>query len=348
MKKVLISTFTMDVGGLENFLMNIVKNIDKEKFEIHFTLNQLPKNKKNLDVLNRLGVKYHVIGNLKPNPIKFCENYSKVLDVYGPFDAVHINLEQMGGIPAAIARKKGVNNRYVHTHTTNLNAFHNRILLPFYRYLINKNATGLLACGDEAGKYIFGNDKKFHVIKNGLNINEFLNDKNKVRSYRIAQVGRLSQEKNQMFSLDLISKLDKKYTLDFYGEGDFLDELKCYSDKIYVSNRVNFKGLATDVAKVYSKYDFIILPSLFEGVPFVLIEAQASGCHAFVSSNVSTESDLGLSLLTFLDLDVDDWVSEISEYIITKPSMESITCAFEKNGYNIISTIKVLERLYEK
>ena len=80
----------------------------------------------------------------------------------------------------------------------------------------------------------------------------------------------------------------------------------------------------------------------------MLIEAQASGCHAFVSSNVSTESDLGLSLLTFLDLDVDDWVSEISEYIITKPSMESITCAFEKNGYNIISTIKVLERLYEK
>ena len=350
-KKILICTFSMGVGGMENFLKNIVENIDYRKFEVFFTINEEPKDKRYIEVLQKKGVEFFYVGNMKPNPIQYIKNIKKILKDKGPFDVVHTNLEYQGAMVLFIARMEGIKHLIAHSHTTNVTTKYNKLLMPIYRYMFRKNSNYRLACGPEAGQYMFGNNCEFEIMKNGINVPLFVKQNiQKVESLKIGQIGRLSNEKNQIFSINLIKQLHKKgrmYQLYFLGDGPdkefLLEEIK----KNNLSEYIHFLGIKDNIHEWYNKFDFLVLPSLYEGVPFALLEAQCSGTFTLASNNVSRESDLNLGLIDFVQLDINIWTEKILNYKIEFVDNCKIEKKFMEEGYDLKQVICRLGEIYE-
>lgn len=350
-KKVLICTFSMGIGGMENFLKNVVEKIDYSKFEVFFAINQEPEDKRYIEILKKRGVKVFYVGNMRPNPIQYIKNIKKVLKNNGPFDVVHTNLEYQGSLVLYIAKKVGVKNLIAHSHTTNVSTRYNQLLMPIYRYMFKKNSTHRLACGVEAGKYMFGNDCEFEVIKNGIDVSLFIRSNiQKEELLKIGQIGRLSPEKNQIFSINLIKKLHekgKKYHLYFLGDGVEKDRLLLEIKKLELLDYIHFMGTQEHIEKWYSQFDFVILPSFYEGVPFALLEAQCSGTFTFASENVAKESDLDLGLVSFTRLDLDIWTKKILDFRSSFVNNSVIENSFKNQGYDLNQVINRLEVIYE-
>ena len=351
-KRILICTFSMGIGGMENFLKNIVENIDKNRFELVFAINSQPKNLNNIEILEKNSVKIIYVGNMRPNFFRYIKNIKNIFEVEGPFDVVHTNLEYQGSIVLGIAKKYGVKKRIAHSHTTNVTTGYNQLLMPLYRYLFKHNANYFLACGIKAGNYMFGKKNNFEVIKNGIDVSKFL--KNNIRresQLKIGQIGRLSKEKNQKFSIDLLMQLHKngyRYNLYFIGDGPDKAELIKQSIDYELSEYVHFLGMKSDMENWYCQFDFLILPSLYEGVPFALLEAQSSGVFTFASNNIAEESDLGLKLIEFLPLELSKWVDKIRDFHITYLENTKIEDTIKSKGYCLYDIVAKLEDIYEK
>lgn len=351
-KRVLICTFSMGIGGMENFLKNIVENIDKNKFELVFAINSEPEIKNNIKILENNLIKIIYVGNMRPNFFKFIKNIENILKKEGPFDVVHTNLEYQGSIVLGIAKKYGVKKRIAHSHTTNVTTGYNQLLMPLYRYLFKRNANYFLACGYKAGNYMYGKKVDFEVIKNGIDVSMFLKNNIKRKSQiKIGQIGRLSKEKNQSFSIDLLKQLHEKgykYNLYFIGDGSNKTDLVNQVMNYDLSEYVHFLGMKHDMENWYNKFDFLLLPSLYEGVPFALLEAQCSGVFTFASNNIAEESDLGLDLIEFLPLELSKWVEKICNYNIKYLDDEKIEETFKNKGYSLYDIVARLEDIYEK
>lgn len=350
-KKVLICTFSMGVGGMETFLKNIVNTIDKNKFEIKFAINQEPIDKTYINILKENNIKFEYIGNVRPNPYKYLKRMNNFMMKEGPFDVIHTNLEYQGALVLMLAKKNNIKKRIAHSHTTNVTTFYNKLFMPLYRFLFRKYATTFFACGEEAGEYMFGRNINFKVIKNGIDVNKFLNfsvaEKKKLC---IGQIGRLSKEKNQLFSIKIIEELHKrgkKFHLYLIGDGPERSNIEKEINEKELNSYVHLLGMQNDIAKFYHQFNIFLLPSLYEGVPYALLEAQGSSAFTFASQNVSKESDLGLGLLEFVPLDVNQWVEKILTFEERTISNDEILKTFEEKGFNLNSVIKILEVEYE-
>ena len=168
---------------------------------------------------------------------------------------------------------------------------------------------------------------------------------------KIGQIGRLSKEKNQKFSIDLLMQLHKngyRYNLYFIGDGPDKAELIKQSIDYELSEYVHFLGMKSDMENWYCQFDFLILPSLYEGVPFALLEAQSSGVFTFASNNIAEESDLGLKLIEFLPLELSKWVDKIRDFHITYLENTKIEDTIKSKGYCLYDIVAKLEDIYEK
>lgn len=350
-KKVLICTFSMGIGGMENFLKNVVEKINKEKFELTFAINSEPQDKSNIIFLHEHGIKVRYVGNMRPNVFRYIKNIKKIIINEGPFDIIHTNLEYQGSIVLGVAKKYGIKKRIAHSHTTNVNVSYNKIMMPIYRLLFKKNANCFLSCGKEAGKYMFGDKIQFKIINNGINVEKFSNQ-NKLRTiqYKIGQIGRLNNEKNQQFSIELLRKLHsvgKYYHLYFIGDGPDKDRLMSLVAEYGLVEYVHFMGIQLNIEQLYNKFDFLLLPSLFEGLPFALLESQCSGVFTFASDNISHESDMGLKLVDFIPLEIDIWLNKILKYRINYVDTNEIRDAYRNKGFDLEGIVKELEVIYD-
>lgn len=304
MKKILHIIHGLNIGGAENFIFNILSNIDSKKFRFDFAIqNPQIGHQEFKKLIEETGGKIYVITDFRRNILKEYRELSEILA--NGYDYVHIHMNAFVNPIPAIAASRFPNKVIIHSHNT-----HNgsggtiaRILHLINRRLFLKKRFIRLACGTEAGKWMF-NHKDFKVMDNAVNLSRFRFNQNAANSIRqkyaladepiIGHMGRFVPEKNQKFILQIFSQMkatqpNSKTKLMLCGDGPMRKEVMELARNSGVSNDVIFTGNITDPEMYYSAFDCFILPSWFEGLAFVAIEAQASGLKVIASDTNTSE-----------------------------------------------------------
>lgn len=275
------------------------------------------------------------------------------------FDIVHVhgNSNTMA-IELLAAQIAGCKVRISHAHNTRTNniVLH-RLLSPFFKEAV----TNRFACGIDAGNWLYS-DKDFYVVNNGIDFNKYKFNNEKRKEVRnslgiskndilIGHVGSFNYQKNQKFLIDVISELGQQYKLLFLGDGEERKKVQEIVKTRNISNRVIFMGNVSDVSKYLNAIDIFTLPSHFEGLPFSLIEAKASGLPCILSDKISKEADLA-SMIYFLSIENPvKWknkIIELSEERVNRSSNSKNSIEELSNkGYSIKQNIVEMNNRYD-
>lgn len=294
-------------NGVASYAMNYFRNIDKDKFHIDF-ITGVNEESIYYDEIKNAGSQIYYIPKMGiKNIIEVRKKIKKFLKENATkYDIIHCHVLNMGAFYLYYAKKYGIKTRILHSHVTKtadskIHEIRNKILLPF---AIN-NANYFFACSADAGKKIF-KGKDFTVINNAIDGRKFeynekfrkeIREKYNIseQSIVIGNIGRLCNQKNQKFLIDVYKKIMTKNSdtkLFIIGNGPLEGELKKYVKDTKMENNVIFEKPTNCVEKFYQAFDIFVLPSIYEGLGIVLIEAQVSGLPCVVSDVIPEEAQI--------------------------------------------------------
>lgn len=351
----------MDRGGAESYIMNTLRHIDRKKFHCDILVFMPPRDGKEYayaDELKELGVKIiKVEDNRFRHPRRFMRDVEKILRD-GKYDAVHSHIDFMSCLTLSAARKAGIEKRFSHSHSTNNSKIDNimtKIVCKILRAGLNRNVTTRLACGKDAGEFLYGKNKDFTIIPNGIDLQKFRYNANTRRMMRaklqldddaivFLNIGRFEAAKNQEQLINIFAdyyRKDKRARLVIIGEGSLEQNIRDKIASERLEDVVTMLPAQDDVWRFYSMSDLFLLPSLFEGVPTVGIEAQANGMKCLFSTNVPPEAKL-LDETVFIPLE-DNWTPfmKLSDRKRSDALFDS-----KVQAYDIEKTVLKLEDVY--
>ena len=260
-------------------------------------------------------------------------------------------------MPLKAAKKANIPVRIAHSHNTSIDKDFKYLLKQYFRSRITTVATDYCTCGQEAGKFLFGN-KDFAFIPNAIEVDKFLYDKdlrNKKRAelgikdeFVVGHVGRISYQKNHKLLIEIFNsllKLERNALLILVGVGEKEEEIKKQIHELGLDSKVKFLGNRSDVNELYQAMDVFVMPSFFEGVPVVGIEAQFSDLPCIFSDRVPKEVKFN-SKTQFVKLEaaLDEWVKSIER---TKNiERNSNAKDLQNSQYDIKVAHSILENYY--
>lgn len=367
-KRILHVTGAMNVGGTETMLVNLYRKINNNiQFDFISYSNEEAYYDKEIKDLGG-----NVIRLKPPSEVGFIEavkDIKKVIKENGPYNAVHTHMLFNCGIAMIAAYLSRAKVRVSHAHTTSddSTSFVRKVYIAVMRFFIKLFSTDFLACSDAAGKYLFGNsvttNKRYKMLPNYIDYEKFINcnDKNSIRKELgirnddivICHIGRFITAKNHKFLIDIISEMiqnDDKVKLILVGTGDLRNEIEAKVKDLGIESNVYFTGLRDDISNILNNSDLFILPSIYEGLGLVLLEAQASNLPCLVSEAVQPEVDLGIGLVKKLNLSygAKTWAHEASSLIKENKNKNiNIINAVKEKKYDLNSILNNLLSVYK-
>lgn len=347
----------MEAGGIQAFLMNLYRNIDRNKIQFDFLVEYEEKEFYDDEIISLGGRIYYTNFRKTLNVIKFKKTLSNILKEHPEYKIVHIHATAIGKICTDVARKSGVKTIIAHTHSNSAVKdwkYYPKILL---RKLYTHGPTDFFACSEDAGKYTFKN-KKFTVIYNAIDIDKFLFKQEVRENFRkelniedkfvIGNIGRLHKEKNQSFLIDIFYEIQKKKEnaiLLIVGKGPLKNELAEKVRILGIDNKVYFLEDRKDIERIYQGIDVFVLPSFYEGLGIVAIEAQASGLPVIASTGVAKEANITDNIQNIdLSESIDVWVEAICKTKVkNRKDIENIV---RNSKFNIKNNAKFLQEFY--
>lgn len=352
MKRIFMVGYSGNKGGVETYIDQLTKALPEYEFIL-----SLPEMNIDGKTWHRPLNRHHYAGYRLFWRRFFREN---------SFDAVYYNACDIVSIDMLrFAKYAGVPVRILHSHCTENQQFIHKHKNPLHfasermnRKTLDRYATHLLACSETAGEWMFGK-RKYTVISNGIDADQFRyreEDRKAIREqYGIGDhllvgvVGRLSAQKNPAFALKILEALfrqEPSARAVFAGDGDLREETMKKARKARIQDRILFPGAVENVAEWMAAMDVLLMPSLFEGLPFVLIEAQASGLPCVVSASVTREADLtGLLRYVALNDSPEEWARELTA--CAKQERRDYTAQIVSAGYSIQHTAAQVKDMIE-
>jgi glycosyltransferase EpsF len=369
LKRVLHIVSSMDRGGAETLIMNIYRNLDREKIQFDFITHTSKKGDFDDEIIS-LGGKIFRISSLgELGPVRYLKELKNIMSTNN-YIAIHSHTDYQSGFPALAAKICGINKRICHSHSTYWpkgNRYKARIILKFLQTLIKMTATDYCSCSTEAAEFLFGKNMvakgKVDIFKNGIDIDQFITINNSrdsvIRELNlpkevkiIGHVGRFSQSKNHIFILKVLKKVienDPAFVALLVGDGPLKEQIEIEAEKLGILKNIRLLGVRADIPRLMKAFDVFIFPSLFEGFGIVTLEAQCAGTPCLVSDTVPKTTDMGLDLLTFIKLEEDPtiWSQEINNAILLKrPDNKMIYNNMIKNGFSIQENVPKWLSLY--
>lgn len=361
MIKVLHIVGVMNRAGLETFIMNMYRNINRDLFSFDFLCLISQKGDYDEEISLLGGEIYYVSTDQTGGFARHIKKYKSIKKTLHNFkdsyDVLHIhNYHAFDSyILAKAAIDCGFVNVIVHSHNTSVE-FHKKLHYAF-RPLLNGLHIEKLACSKEAGKWLFGRDD-IKVISNGIDASKYRFNPKTRNLYRkklgvencfvIGHVGRFEYVKNQIFLCKILPDIQKKIpnaVIVFVGDGIEIDVVKKYCDDNNLEG-VLFLGSRSDVNNMCQVFDVFAFPSFFEGIPLSIIEAETSGLPCIVSTGVSNAIDI-VDNIFHIDLDNPlDWIEKFS---VVKKLDYNRFINYEQiieNGYDINQSRSELENFY--
>lgn len=340
-------------GGISSFILDKAEALKGQAVQIDVLTFDTPSERMAQAIAATGGQIYKVPNPVKDNLLSSLKEINAVFKILPKDTLVHCNYGMDLGLIFYLLAKKNRLKFAIHAHTAepdNIN--------DFRRSLNRWMADYKLSCGLGATENIFGRQAletgDVVHIPNSINIQNFLNQaevpERKAAAYGsenqdkmiIAQIARFHEVKNHAFSLEVIEKLAEMgldFLWVFFGQGQLAEEIKQAVTDKNLQKYVKFMGRRSDISELYPTMDLLVLPSHFEGLSTVAIEAQASGKKILLSDIQTRETDLGLGLVEFLPIDdvAEDsaqWAERILENrLATKVSSEKILEKFEDKKF---------------
>ncbi len=360
MKKVLIVL----TGGLLNdgitlSLIDLLKSIKDDQLSI----DVLNSNNASIECLNNFEkVDCNIIDspNRKKKPIQYILFLNGLLK-NGDYDVIHVHgSSYIMGLELFVAKMNGVPLRIAHSRNTKTN---NKLLHMLFKGIFFSSYNYALACGNDAGRWLFGN-RSFQIVHNGKNLEKFRYNeiiRKKIREkYNIGDnvlfghVGNFNYQKNHSFLIDVFNDYHKKNSrsiLMLVGHGPLEDDIKKKVSQLQLQDSVIFTGSVDNVYELLQGMDIMLFPSLFEGLPNVVLEWQAAGLMSLISDTITDECKVS-DLIGFLPINqgTSEWISEIDRILemnINRQKLSELGCQeLAKHGFDIHESAEKIRKLY--
>lgn len=362
----------MSPGGIETLIMNIYRNLDREKVQFDFLTHKGIDGIFDDEIMS-LGGRIYKMPKLREGSktyywkiFEYRRELKKFFLEHKEYKIIHCHMTNLAAIYVPIAKKYGnVSCVITHSHLTQARPGLAGIVTDILHKAIPSIATDYFACSEMASCWIYPksiiNTGKVKIIKNGIDPRKFYYDETKRNALReklglsnklvIGNVARFKAEKNHTFQIDVFNellKIEPNAILMLIGEGELMPEIKQKVHNLNIENKVLFMGVRSDIPELMLCMDIFLLPSLYEGLPVVGVEAQASGLPLITSTGVTNEVDI-TGNVTFLDLSESPsiWARrmlDVHKTFVRHDMYEYI----QKNGYDITETAKWLQEFYIK
>lgn len=348
-------------GGVEAVVMNYYRYIDRNKIQFDFICDSDSTNIPYGEI-ESMGGRIFTIAPYQ-HPFKYHFELKKVLKKEN-YKIVHSHISTMSVFSLFAAFCARVPFRIVHAHSTSNKLEKKRNLMKqILRPLSKLFANRYVCCSELAGKWLFGKktyDKgKVFLLNNAIEVDKFLyNEKMRIKKRKelkidndtlvIGNIGRFVEQKNHKFLIDIFKEVHgirKNSVLLLIGQGPLLNDIKRKVDEYKLGDYVIFLGQRNDAHELYQAMDVFVLPSLYEGLPVVGVEAQAAGLMCVLSDSMTQETKV-LNSTVFMSLlnDSKEWANQVlrllgNNRIDTSKEMT-------KRGFNIKKEARKLENMY--
>ncbi len=356
MYRVLQVVTHMNRGGLESMLMNYYRHIDREKLQFDFLTHREYDGDYGEEIKELGGIIYHL-----PTLNPFSRSYKQALhdffQTHPEYQIIHVHQDCLSGVVLREAAHHKIPVRIAHSHSSRQDRDWKYPIKLFYRHLIPRYATDLLACSEEAGRWMFC-AAEFQILNNAIdakkyrfsrNTRQFMREKLGIDSdcLVVGHVGRFDAVKNHAKIVDIFKILldGRKAVLLLVGDGELKLLIKQKVNKLGLEERVIFTGVRSDVSELMQAMDVFVFPSLYEGLPVTLVEAQAAGLPCLISDHVPTECKLTSAVWRLpLEASSETWAKQAIEAVKEprRDTFEEIQAA----GYDIDSNTERLQRFY--
>lgn len=363
MERILVLGLSSDHGGIENFILNVYEHIDRNELQFDFLI----KDKLCGDFkarIEKLGGKIYVIGTFKRNAIGVW-NRLNALYKANRYEKVYVNMSYAPALIYVIpALKNGLKKIYLHSHASDdvRKIPHYFFRFVFYSFFLKKIECVYMGCSENAcmwqfGEHIYRNNK-MTIINNAIEYNRFKFDADKRRVIRkkfcipkealvLGHVGRFSDEKNHRFLLELFEKLIEEnsniYML-LVGNGALKEQIRFQAITDNVVDNIIFVGTVADTAQYYNAMDCFLLPSVYEGLPLSVVEAQVNGLKCGISDKVTDKVNI-LGKCQFMDISTTDsfekYIKEFDREYDRNVEQDSLIAA----GFDLQNEVKKIQQL---
>ncbi len=367
MYKVLVFGMTENPGGVESFLLNYYKNINRDVIQFDFLCNSHEKCAYEDDLVALGATMYHVTARSK-NIKKYQEELKALFQRHASeYQAIWVNVNSLANIDyLKLAKKDGIPKRIIHSHNSqNMDSKLRGFLHQWNKKRIDAYATDFWACSQSAADWFYREDLKPRVVQihNAIDIEKMRFDLEKRAKIReelglqesdicIGNVGRLHFQKNQKFALQIMERYLQKNPqakLVLVGQGPDKEELENVCKDLQIQDSVVFAGIQSDIVGWLSAFDLFLFPSLFEGLSIAALEAEANGVPILASKDVITEELKVVNNFTFYSLDhtASEWADKMDEMIhsIGRQDFGQVKKEFVAKEYEIHTEAKKLEKL---
>lgn len=350
----------MNRGGLETMLMNYYRHINRTKIQFDFLTHREYDGDYGKEI-RELGGKIFHLPILNPFSRKYKNALRHFFDKHPEYTIIHVHQDCLSSVILKVAQRCNIKVRISHSHCANQDKDIKYPIKLYYQRFISKYATELMACGNDAGMWMF-RGAPFKILNNAIDAKKYIYSSNErilqrrkwgIKPYEllIGHVGRFSPSKNHLFLVDIFEAIQRKTSakLILVGDekGELAEQVKEKVSKLGLRDKVIFAGLRDDVAELMQAMDVFVFPSNYEGLPVTLIEAQAAGLPCLISDKVPIECKM-TDLIRQLSLSngAEAWAEQavINASIVREDTFEKISQA----GFDIVENAKWLQSLYLK
>lgn len=349
-------------GGVEAVTINYYRNIDKNKVQLDFICDEDSTNIP-YEEIERMGGKVIIIPSYS-KPFKYHKALKRVLKE-GNYKIIHSNINTLSVFSLFAAKCAGVPVRIAHSHsTTNKKEKKKNLMKQILRPFSKVFATDYMCCSELAGRWLFGNkeyDKgNVYLLNNAIDLDKFKYNESLRKKQRkelgikddtlvIGHIGRFVAQKNHDFLIDIFNEIHKKNNnsiLLLAGQGPLMEDIKNKVKELNLDDNVKFLGQRNDANELYQAFDVFLLPSLYEGLPVVGVEAQAAGLLCYLSDDMTKETKV-LDITKFMSLNntPEEWADNILDDVKKYKRIDTSKEMTAKN-FNIKEEAKKLEEYY--
>ncbi len=348
-------------GGAETMLFNLYKAMDKTKVQFDFVIHSADQDAY-ADEIKAMGGEIYVFPKYTlKNHFAYKKHWRNFLRNHPEYKIVHSHVRSYAIVFLRVAKKMGLKT-IVHSHSTSNGGGLKAKVKNFMQGPLKKECDYLFACSKISGQWLFGKDvvnaPNYRMIKNAIDTSKYVIEPIVREEYRkefgaqnktvYGHVGRLSAPKNHKFLLEVfkeILKKDKNSLLLIVGQGECKKQIESYINELDLNDNVIMTGVRGDIPQVLSAMDVFLFPSLWEGLPVTVVEAQASGLPCLVSDKVTDEVKVSDAVI-YLSIEEGTkiWVYNALKL---KGKRFDVIEDIKKAGFDVSESAKELEIFYK-
>ena len=352
---------SLNVGGSQSMIMNLYRNIDRDKIQFDFIVDH-PKELYFAEEIKEMGGKIYVMPTFTgTNIIQIVKEWNQFFKKHKEYKIIHSHVRSYASIFLLIAKKHGLKT-IIHSHSisngTGVNAFIKHIL----QFPLRFEADYFFGCSKESAEWLFGKGvvegKRYKTLQNAIHTTTYEFDKNKRNRIReslnissdtlvFGHVGRLHEAKNHMFLIEVFQKIHEDNTntkLILVGDGLLRKQIEKKIYDLKLQDSIFLVGMQRNVNEWLFAMDVFLFPSCWEGLPVTVVEAQATGLPCFLSDMITLE--VGISeLVTYLPINqgCDIWVKTIKNANLKRKDVKE---DIRKSGFDIENSVLWLSKFY--